>query len=81
MKVNNTEYGFTINPSYGKVVAEIYRVATPIIKIGKDNLHIHLIKKEFGKWYRKPIEKDYEDARLWINQQMKYIQKANELSS
>lgn len=79
MKQNNREYDFHIYPNYGKVLAEIYRIAEPLIKT-RDNskAQIHLISKKFGKWYREPNEEDYKKARIWTEEQMSLIFNANE---
>jgi hypothetical protein len=75
MKINNSEYGFTIEPRFGKVLAEIYKFSEN--KILGDSFHIHLISKEFGSIFRKPIEKDYLNARNWVELQMKFIEESN----
>ena len=77
LKINNREYGFTIEPYYGKVIAEIYKVSTPLIKLNQNDVHIRLLSKKFGKCFRKPIESDYNDARKWALEQMKFIEEAN----
>lgn len=79
METNDNEYGFSIEPNYNKVRAEIYKVSKsePTNKyIGK--LQIHLVHKEFGAWFRKqPIEKDYIEAREWADKQIQFILNAN----
>ena len=75
MKVNNREYGYTVEPRFGKILAEIYSVSK--MMIGKEPMHIHLIKKQFGKWYRKPIKEDYVKAREWAEEQIQCIYHAN----
>ena len=74
MIVNNTEYGFTIAPNYGKVIAEIYRVSE--IRDGV-KMQIRILDKEFGSMFRTPNENDYIKARYWVDLQMKCILNAN----
>lgn len=74
MKVNGSEYGFSIFPSYGKVQAEIYKVSE--FKDGQ-KVNIRLLGKEFGSVFRTPNEEDYRKARKWARLQMKCIEDAN----
>ena len=76
MKVNNREYGFSIQPHFGKVLAEIYRIEKPIGKFAEP-LHIHLVSKNFGKWYRDTKTEDYKQARLWVDDTLLKIFTAN----
>ena len=76
MKVNNTEYGFTIAPNYGKVIAEIYKVSDLDFADGK-KMQIRILEKEFGSMFRTPNENDYIKAREWVDLQMKCILNAN----
>lgn len=74
MKINDREYRYIIEPRFGKVTAEIYKVEKSIM--GFEH-HIHLIDKEFGKWHRKPVKEDYVKARKWAEEQMQCIYHAN----
>lgn len=74
MVVNKTQYGFGINPSFDLVNAEIYKV---VRSFRDEDMHIILISKRFGKFYRKPIKQDYIDARVWVDMQMDSIKTAN----
>jgi len=76
MKVNGTEYGFSIFPSYGKVQAEIYKVSSYKLDV-EMNMHIRLLNKDFGSIFRSPNENDYKNARKWVDIQMKSILDAN----
>lgn len=67
--VNDREYNYTIEPLFGKVHAEIYKV----IKFKFSNSHISLLSKEFGSIFRKPNKKDYENAKKWADEQMECI--------
>jgi len=74
MVVKEIEYGFNINPNYGKVEAEIYK----IIDVGNTKgIQIRLLNKEFGSLFRTPNEKDYKKAREWVDLQMKCIMESN----
>lgn len=77
MKINNREYGFTIEPYSGRVFVEIYKISAPLTKLANKDIHINLISRKFGKWYRKPIKSDYEKARDWAKYQMQCILDAN----
>lgn len=74
MIINDKEYGFTILPQTVYVVAEIYEVFK--MNDGSD-LHISKLSKDFGSIFRKPIEKDYIEARKWVEIQLKCISEAN----
>lgn len=75
MEVNGEEIRFTILPFIDEVKAEIFRVH----KTKYGDIDIHLISKSFGGMFRKPIEKDYVNARKWVDMQMKSIEKSNTL--
>jgi len=74
MKIKDTEYGFSIFPSFGKVQAEIYKVSE--FKDGF-KMNIRLLNKEFGSMWRTPNEEDYKKAREWADLQMKGILDVN----
>lgn len=74
MKVNNTEYGFSITPNYGKVIAKIYIVSD---FIDDKKMNVSVLDKEFGSIFRTPNENDYVKAREWVDLQMKCILNAN----
>ena len=76
MKVNNNQYGYTIQPFQGKIRAEIYKLGKRILE-GVGMPHIYLTHKTFGKWYRQPVKEDYEKAKEWADCQMGYIYHAN----
>lgn len=77
MKINNREYGYSIEPMFGKVRAEIYKVSKSLTIKARHDVHIHLLHKDFGRWYRKPIREDYEKAREWVNEQLGCMFRAN----
>jgi hypothetical protein len=74
--VNDREYNYTIEPHFDKVRAEIYKVADCSTNLNSP-IHIHLLSKTFGKWWRKPIKQDYDDAMKWADEQMDMIKKTN----
>lgn len=74
MKINETEYGFTIIPNHSKVVAEIYEISK--FRDG-EKIKFIILSKEFGSLFRGQNESDYKKARNWIDLQMKYIFEAN----
>jgi len=77
MIVNNTEYGYTIEPFFDKVRVEIYKVSKPLATASGNKVHLHLMDKAFGAWYRKPTKEDYVDAKEWAEDQMMCIYHAN----
>lgn len=76
MNINGREYGYTIEPFFDKVVAEIYKVSDSELSSGKP-MHIHMTKKEFGGFFRGIREQDYIEAKEWVDCQMKSIYHAN----
>jgi len=76
MEINGKKYGFSIEPCFGKVMVEIYKVEKGFSD-DKD-WHIHLEDKEFGSFWRKPIPSDYQKARIWAEEQMECIRKSNQ---
>ena len=65
--------GYTVLPRFDKVRAELYK----IVVLGDKDVHIHLLDKEFGSIWRKPIEQDYVVAKEWIDIQIKCIKDNN----
>ena len=62
---------YSILPRFDKVLAEIYYTKP------NDDTQYFLISKEFGKFYRKPIEQDYKNALSWCLNQIDYITESN----
>ena len=77
MIVNDTEYGYTIEPSYGKVRAEIYKLMYLEAHPEWKPLQIHLDSKNFSGVFRRTNRQDFVDAREWADQQLKNIYHAN----
>jgi len=76
--INGCEYRYTILPNTdNKVCAEIFKVIT-YPKSNMSDSHILILSKSFGSIFRTPKEKDYTDARDWVESQMLYMQKANQ---
>jgi hypothetical protein len=76
VEVNDKIYCYNICPLGGKVYAEIYYTfKTPGIFL--NNLRIQVLSKEFGSYWRTPIEKDYIKAKKWCLNQLNYILDAN----
>ena len=76
MKVNNQEYGFTIEPSGNKVRVLIHRIGVHLFFKGKE-VYFTIQQKSFGRWFREPTKKDYEKARKWADDQLQNIFHAN----
>lgn len=79
MEVKGRNYDYLVEPSYGKIRAEVYKIIeNPTMALDKHReTHIHLAKKTFGKWYRGITDQDYKDAREWAEAQLKAIYFAN----
>lgn len=67
---------FNIRPFAGKVRAEIYEITDVKLSDGK-MLQLSILNKDFGSMFRKPIERDYLEARQWLENQIRYIKNAN----
>lgn len=54
-------------------------VVADIVELSKSELVSNrvILTKSFGSLFRKPIEKDYIEARAWTTQQLNYIYQAN----
>ncbi len=71
MEINGTKYGYTITPSVDGVHAEIHRVADSGTKM-------YVVDRTFG-WLFIPItDKHYEKAKVWAQNQLVQIYKANQ---
>ena len=78
--MTNNEFGFTIEPHFGKVLAEVYRVSKYSSKHITTPLHISVAKKEFGGGFlgfREVTDKDFKDARAWAKDMLTQIHHAN----
>jgi len=73
--MENKKYGFSIEPFYNMVRAEIYKINN--YEALSKPVHISKIHKDFGSFWRKPIEKDYKKAREWVDLQIKCIETYN----
>lgn len=79
MEVKGRNYDYLVEPFFGKIKAEVYKIIenqTVALEKHRDT-HIHLTKKTFGKWYRGITNQDYKDAREWAETQLKAIYFAN----
>ena len=75
MNNEKIEISYTVLPHFGKINAELYKVYDR----SGIKTHIHLINKEFGSVWRKPIEQDYTNAKEWVDLQIKCM-KANNVN-
>lgn len=72
--VGEKKLGFSIMPFHGTIIAEIY-YTTPGYLHG--DLNIHVMSKEFKRWFKELDETDYIRARDWCTSHMRYIEEAN----
>lgn len=54
MEVNSRKYEYRIEPSYGKVVAEVFKtIENPVAVLDKHRTtEIHLAQERFGGWLK-----------------------------
>lgn len=71
MTVKDMEFDFNILPAGSAVIAQIYMIDDYVTN------QTILTHKEFGRWYRGRIKKDYDDARAWAEEQLEFIYHAN----
>lgn len=71
MKINNTHYSYRIEPrTHGYIRAEIFKFIN-----GYEEL---ICSKRFCKRWKKSNEKDYIDAKAWVDETFRLIIKYNE---
>lgn len=69
IRIDDKLYGYRIYPHFDEVKVEIY-----FIEVNIENI---VLDKYFGRFWRKPIEKDYIEAQNWATNQLEYIKNAN----
>lgn len=70
-EIDGKLFGYHICPRLGKVYAEIYYTGL------NDKIEIQVLNEEFGSNWRKPLEKDYIEAKKWCKNQLNWIRDAN----
>lgn len=75
MEVNGKQYRFSVTPYFGHVLAEVYRVTSS--NVLKNEAHIFLTSKKFGRWYGGINDQDYKDARRWAERHIINIYSSN----
>lgn len=72
VEIDGKTFSYRILPCFGnKVYAEVY------YKVPGSTIEVQVLNKEFGSVWRKPIERDYEKAKDWCENQLEWIQNAN----
>ena len=78
--MSKLEFGFSVIPHFGKILAEVYEISAYSSKHIKTPLHVSVAKKEFGGGFlgfREVTDKDFKDARAWAKDMLTQIHHAN----